>query len=570
MARARVEGLLAALPKLVGTGGASKQHTVVETENVRYLYQPLEVRGGGGEDGGGGGFRSAERGARRSPPRRVPPPPPHQSMYLLIITNKGSNIVEDLETLRLLAKVRGRRDGRGGGPRREARRVRRPCAPTPPPQIVPDYVHPLDEEAVAAAAFDVLFAFDEAITLGVRDACTPASIRAAAAMESHEEKLHKMIIASKIADTRDAMKRKAAEIERTKADARAGRHSGGGGGGGYGGGGGGGYGAPGAGGAGFATGGGGFAAPAPAPAPHLPTAPAPKRGLALGGGGGRGRALADALRAEGVDVAAPAAAAAAAAAATAGGPAAPPPPPGEPLTITLEERISATLLKDGGVDGIEVAGTLTVAVHDPAAGRAVVALAPTPPDAGSGFAFQFKAHPNIDKAAYADAGELRLKDPARSFPAGAPLAVLKWRAAGADEGALPLAVTCWPSLSGGDAYVNLEYEARAAFDLRDVVIALPAACPPRVGAIDGSWSYDSRRKAVLWAIDMIDASNATGSAEFVFPAAPAESFFPVDVAFTADGGLAGVAVAAVTDVDGGAPVKHGLRSRLVADAYQVV
>lgn len=28
-----------------------------------------------------------------------------ESLYLLLITNKGSNIVEDLETLRLLAKV---------------------------------------------------------------------------------------------------------------------------------------------------------------------------------------------------------------------------------------------------------------------------------------------------------------------------------------------------------------------------------------------------------------------------------------------------------------------------------
>ena len=71
MTRARVEGLLAALPKLAGggggPGGAQKQHTVVETENVRYLYQPLEVRqsrgggergeregGSGGELGGGG------------------------------------------------------------------------------------------------------------------------------------------------------------------------------------------------------------------------------------------------------------------------------------------------------------------------------------------------------------------------------------------------------------------------------------------------------------------------------------------------------------------------------------
>jgi hypothetical protein len=41
MTRIRIEGLLAAFPKLVSTG---KQHTYVETENVRYLYQPLEVR----------------------------------------------------------------------------------------------------------------------------------------------------------------------------------------------------------------------------------------------------------------------------------------------------------------------------------------------------------------------------------------------------------------------------------------------------------------------------------------------------------------------------------------------
>ena len=40
MTRIRIEGLLAAFPKLVGAG---KQHTYVETENVRYVYQPMEV-----------------------------------------------------------------------------------------------------------------------------------------------------------------------------------------------------------------------------------------------------------------------------------------------------------------------------------------------------------------------------------------------------------------------------------------------------------------------------------------------------------------------------------------------
>ena len=69
-------------------------------------------------------------------------PAPLQALYLLLVTNKGSNILEDLEILRLLAKT------------------------------VPDYVQTLSEEGIVEAAFDLLFAFDEVISLGYKENVT--------------------------------------------------------------------------------------------------------------------------------------------------------------------------------------------------------------------------------------------------------------------------------------------------------------------------------------------------------------------------------------------------------------
>ena len=42
-----------------------------------------------------------------------------------------------------------------------------------------------------------------------------------------------------------------------------------------------------------------------------------------------------------------------------------------------------------------------------------------------------------------------------------------------DESLVPLSINCWPSVSGGESYVNIEYEATADFDLQNVVISIP-------------------------------------------------------------------------------------------------
>ena len=45
---------------------------------------------------------------------------------------------------------------------------------------------------------------------------TVAQVKQYCEMESHEEKLHKLVLQSKINETKDVMKRKASEIEKSK------------------------------------------------------------------------------------------------------------------------------------------------------------------------------------------------------------------------------------------------------------------------------------------------------------------------------------------------------------------
>jgi hypothetical protein len=80
------------------------------------------------------------------------------------MTNKQSNILEDLDTLRLLSK------------------------------IVPEFAMSYDEDDILKYAFELVAAFDEVISLGYKENISVMQVKQNCEMESHEEKLHKMII----------------------------------------------------------------------------------------------------------------------------------------------------------------------------------------------------------------------------------------------------------------------------------------------------------------------------------------------------------------------------------------
>jgi hypothetical protein len=81
---------------------------------------------------------------------------------------------------------------------------------------VPEYVPALDEEGICKMAFELIFAFDEVISLGHKENVTLGQVKQYVEMESHEERLHKLVIESKINDTKDLMKQKASEIDKNK------------------------------------------------------------------------------------------------------------------------------------------------------------------------------------------------------------------------------------------------------------------------------------------------------------------------------------------------------------------
>ena len=498
MTRIRIEGLLAAFPKLLGS---NKEHTYVETENVRYVYHPLE------------------------------------SMYLLCITNKGSNIIEDLATLQMLSKV------------------------------VPDICGSLTEDAVLRNGFDLVFAFDEVLTGGgYKVDLSMTELRANLTMDSHEEKLHQMIIESKRQEAHDNMILQAGIIKEQKREGNVGGKYSGMGSSGVGdsmgsvGGGGsmsamsyitgesgagssshGGYAHESAG-----SGAGDSSFGASSPSYVEPVRAQPTKGLSLGGPSKNNNFLKAMAVEDNVSTSfyqKPAATEARGAAVPVA--AAPRGPVGD-IEISCVETVTVLATRDSDLEKMDVRGTMTLTAHSDRAALATIKFARRDLP---GLALQ--PNPILDRKALAQ-NIVRPRAPTKPFPVGVPAGVIKWRFSSDDKAHMPISINVWPEASGRSTTVSIEYNLENLdMSLHDVCITIPlgSSAAPEVLHVDGVSRHVAKTESIEWRHELIDGNNPSGQLEFEVAGTDEDVFFPCTVHFSSNFNFADFKFEAAVDAE---------------------
>uniref|UniRef100_A0A0N5AUI2 Coatomer subunit delta n=1 Tax=Syphacia muris TaxID=451379 RepID=A0A0N5AUI2_9BILA len=464
MTKARLEGLLDAFPKLIASDkcrcfGTQRQHTFVETDSVRYVFHPLD------------------------------------NIYMVLITTKASNILEDLETLRLFSRV------------------------------IPEYCRSNDEKEIQANVFDLIFAFDEIVALGYRESVNLAQIRTFTDMDSHEERVFNQIKVAQERAATEMMHQKANELKKQKAEQRKNAR-------------------------GLPLGGinaGGFGLESYNLIPQAtavtdtassyvaqkPSAQTVSRSggkaLRLGGKANDDDQFFMQLKSEG-QIVEPIERSSGIVEASSHLTALTPSAPRLPVHVKAEEKISAVISRDGGLESCEVLGNVALLISEKQFSTVMVQMVNNDKRGA-----QLQVHPNLDKKEWQQKQLLKLKSIQKPFPINQDVGVLKWRLLISSEEDLPITLNCWPNENSDGCVVNIEYTLQCEeMTLNNVaiIIPLPPATVPVVSECEGSYEYVKSKSQLVWSLAVIDESNKTGTLEFSTPNGQSDHFFPVSLHFS--------------------------------------
>lgn len=491
MPRSRIEALLASFPKLADSG---TQHTTVEQDNVRFVYQPLD------------------------------------ELYMVLITNRQSNILQDIDSLHLFA------------------------------QVVTSTCKSLDEREILKNAYELLSAFDELVTLGYRENLTISQIKTFLEMESHEERIQEIIARNKELEATEDRKRKAKQLEmQRKEAARSGRAGGG---------------APRA--PVYPT----YTPPSrPAVTETYDTYEAEKNKSKFSAPKGKGMQLGKKSKTTDMfervrgdmgneiddtplNVPTPSAAPAAAE------------PAGrqsstmdrDAIHVTVSESISAKISREGTLNSLAISGDLNLRVTDPTMTKIKLQLTANPTHGA-----QFRTHPNVDRNLFNSSKVIQMTKLDRGFPVNNSVGVLRWRATpkADDTSALPISFTVWVNKgSDGNCTLTVEYELTGGDELKDVSVSIPySSTEPTVSSFDAT--YEVSGDSLEWSIGTVNEDNASGSFEFEAMADDEGEFFPMQIRFSKTTPFVDVDVSTVTLVEMSEEVTFSKDVKCTADSYLI-
>ncbi|QID84836.1 coatomer subunit delta [Saccharomyces pastorianus] len=147
LSKDRVLELLSNFQNLVAE--ISSDHTFVEDKHVRYVYRPFD------------------------------------NYYIILITNRQSNIIKDLATLNLFS------------------------------QTINSYLSSFHDQEIFHNAFEILSSFDEIVSMGgYKENLSFTQVQTYLSMESHEERIQEIIERNKEIEATEERKRRAKEIAR--------------------------------------------------------------------------------------------------------------------------------------------------------------------------------------------------------------------------------------------------------------------------------------------------------------------------------------------------------------------
>lgn len=511
----RITALLSNFPSLISQ--ADSQHTTVEDEHVRYVYQPLE------------------------------------EFYIVLITNKSSNILQDIDTLRLFSGT------------------------------VNNLLRLVDEREIFDNAFEIISAFDEVINLGYKENLSLTQIETFLEMESHEEKIQEIIERNKEMEATEERRRRAKEIQR-KELARRNLE----------------YAMPAM---GVAASYENYQSQFNALEPSYPSSeilqnkpsslsakPVSMRGgLQLGKKGTKVPEQSQPLLSHNQPQFShtPSVNAIESFSSKASTPV----PqqakvPNNGILVTINEKISAELTRDGSVAQSEVKGDLQLRINNPDLANARILLKTGEKNSG----VQYKTHPNVDRSLFNQQSIIGLKDSTKLFPSNdQSLGVLRWRLISKADSlnTVPLLVTAWVNVDDNVATVTLECEITQEFidshsnitSIDDIKIILPVTSHDvNLKEESENISYDISEYGVVFDIASIPTDDPQFSFEFTVPVQDEDSLFPMEIQFEitktdaneSDTCFGNVQVLdVVSNTEDEASLPFDLHTNLITEEYQV-